>query len=414
MQISTKKSKKHNSYILPTLMLTVVIDMMGFGLVFPLLSTLFMPGADSFVDINSSLHIRYIYYSLAVSLWPVGAFFGTPYLGELSDRFGRRKILAVCLFMTGVSYALSATSIMTGSLFFFFFSRLLSGFFGGCYDIAQAAAADISTPKLKARNMGWITLAVSLGMIIGPIISGFTSESSYILWFSVCTPFWIAAILAVLNAVLVLILLTETYIIKTKAKVQLKKIFSSFLFIFTDPRVRRFGIIFFLLNIGWSLFITSMPLILSQKFHFNIHFTGIFFCFIGMGCTFSILFVQKKALKIFSLKNIYIITTVISSLLLIGNFFYPVLNGLWITAFFFALFEVLCYSSLLAMSSNAVNVDLQGKVMGGLGAVTSISLIISGILLPFLADITVLLPLLGAGIAYLLSTSIMFGAKRQD
>ncbi len=411
MSKTTVQPYKSNGYILATLMLTVVIDMMGFGLIFPLLSSLFISGSNSFIDINTSLHIRYIYYSLAFSLWPIGAFFGTPYLGELSDRFGRRKILSICLFMTGASYALSAISISTGSLFLFFFSRFFSGFFGGCYDIAQAATADISTPELKARNMGWITFAVSIGMILGPIISGFTSDGSYIRWFSVTTPFWIAALLAFFNGVLLFLLFSETYKINKQARIKLAKVFSSFLFIFTDSRVRRLGLIFLMLNIGWCFFVTSIPLILTQKFHFDIRFTGIFFCFIGLGFTFSILFVQKKVLKLFTLKKIYIITTVISTFLLVGNFFYPSLSGLWPSAFFFALFEVLCYSSLLAMISNSVTVDLQGKVMGGLGAVASISFIIAGILLPFLSDLSVVLPLLAGGIAYLTSTCIMLGTK---
>ena len=127
----------------------------------------------------------------------------------------------------------------------------------------------------------------------------------------------------------------------------------------------------------------------------------------------SILFVQKKAINFLSLKKIYIITTTISSIIVIINFFFPILNNLWITAFFFALFEVLCYSSCLAMNSNAVPDNLQGKIMGGLGAVTSISLIISSILLPILTEMNILLPFLGVATAYLISTFIMLTIRNE-
>ncbi len=310
--------------------------------------------------------------------------------------------------MTGISYAISALSVITGQLTLFFVSRLISGFFGGCYDIAQAATADISESEQKARNMGWMTVAVSLGMIIGPAIAAFTSDSTFLFKGSITTPFWVACFLAVSNAVLVHFLFKETYLIATKTKIQITKIFYSFTFIFTDKRVQKLGFIFFFLNIGWGIFITSIPIILTQKFNFNTRYTGIFFCFIGLGSIISIIFVQKKAIKLFSLKNIYLITTIISSIIVIINFIFPILNNLWITAFFFALFEVLCYSSCLAMNSNAVTEDLQGKVMGGLGAVTSISLIISSIILPILTEINILLPFLGAAAAYLISTFIMF------
>ena len=192
-------------------------------------------------------------------------FFCTPYLGELSDKFGRRNILTICLLMTGISYAFSAISIVTGQLVLFFISRFISGFFGGCYDIAQAATADISTPKQKARNMGWMTVAVSLGMIIGPAIASFTSDSALLFNSSITTPFWIACFLAVTNSLLVHYIFKETYSVNSKSKIQITKIFYSFIFIFTDRRVRKLGLIFLLLNIGWGLFITSIPLVLSQN-----------------------------------------------------------------------------------------------------------------------------------------------------
>ena len=101
----------------------------------------------------------------------------------------------------------------------------------------------------------------------------------------------------------------------------------------------------------------------------------------------------------------------ISGLLLVLNFFYPTLYILWISAFIFALFEVLCYSSLLAMCSNTVSDDIQGKLMGGLGAVTSVAFVLSGIFLPILSDIYIILPILVAGAAYLVSVVLMFGHK---
>jgi len=403
--------KHSQKYILPTLVLTVIIDFMGVGIIYPLLPSLFMEDSSSLVSLGTSISVRYIYYSIAITLWPIGAFFGTPYLGEISDKYGRKNILFICLIVTGLSYVLSVVAIYMNSLMLFFLSRLLSGFFGGCYDIAQAATADISAPREKARNMGWITLGFSLGMILGPIIAGLTSSSATVKWFSITTPFWIAAILSIFNAVLVLIFLNETFKSSNHARVKIVKVFSSCMFIFKDKHVQRLAIIFLLLNMGWSFFVSSAPLILNNYFNQNITSTGFFFCFLGFGSILAILFVQKPLLKYFTLKNIYISMAFISGLLLVLNFFYPTLYILWISAFIFALFEVLCYSSLLAMCSNTVSDDIQGKLMGGLGAVSSVAFVLSGIFLPILSDVYIILPILVAGAAYLVSVVLMFGHK---
>ncbi len=408
---SNQTEKPAGNYVLVTLMLTIAIEVMGFGLVFPLFPALFMHGHSVLVDPHTSSTLRYIFYGIALAAWPVGAFFGTPYLGQLSDKFGRKKILLACLILNGISYGVSAVSIYLHSAIIFFLSRLLSGFFGGSYEIAQAATADISPPEKKARNMGWVTLALSVGLIIGPAITALTAQSKHIRWFTLTTPFWIAFSLAMINAVCVTLLFKETHQTKQTARTQLSKFFSSFLFMFTDNRIIRLSMIFLLLNAGWSLYFTGIPLVLSQRFQFSPQFTGLFFCVLGAGCAFSILFIQQRVLNLLSLKNIYIITTIIVGFLLCVAAFFSTLKLLWITAVIFGILEILCYSSLLAMISNAVTVDEQGKVMGGLGAITSISFFIASGLLAWLSFINVLFPLIAAAITYLLSSILMFKFK---
>jgi MFS family permease len=400
-------TKKSSTYLLMTLMLTIVIDIMGFSLVFPILPALFVSGKAILVGTHLSLKMRYVFYGIALALWPVGTFFGTPYLGQLSDKFGRKNLLIVCLIVTGIGYSFYAIAIYLHSAILFFVTRLFSGFFGGNYDIAQAATADISPKELKMRNMGWISVAAAIGMIIGPAIASFTTSSRIISWFSIVTPFWIAATFAILNAILIMILFRETYKTKKKTHISLSKIFSAFLFIFTDKRVILLGIAFFLLNLGWGFYLTAMPLILTQIFHFSIQFAGIFFCVLGIGSIFAILFVQPLILQKTSLKNIFIYCAIIIAVLLIISDIHPSLKEMWIAVFVFAVLQILCFSSLLAMCSNAVTIDEQGKVMGGIGAVTSVSFFAASMLLAWLTHFSVMLPLIVAAIAFGLSGLLM-------
>ena len=395
--------KRTTPPVLIILMLTIIIEMMGFLLVFPLFPALFISSNASLVEIHTSMFARHLYYCIALSVWPIGAFFGSPYLGALSDKIGRRKVLIICLILNGLSYAIAAISINLHYLILFFLSRLLSGFFGGSYDIVQAATADISTPELKARNMGLITFAVAIGIILGPIIASFTSSPDIFHWFSITTPFWIAFCLAMFNAAGVAVLFKDTYQVKKGMSIHLITLFSEFLFIFRDRRVIKFGVVFFLLNLGWGLYMTAIPLILVQIFHFSTQFTGVFYCVLGVGCALAILFIQPMVLKRFSLKKIYFYAIIMMGIMLLAAGIFQNLKEEWITVFILGLLEILCYSSILAITSNAVTNKEQGKTMGGLGAVTSIAFLFDGFLLLWLSNIEIFLPILAAAIACFLS-----------
>jgi MFS transporter, DHA1 family, tetracycline resistance protein len=409
--MSRNDSNKNSRYLLVAFMLTIVIEVMGVGLVFPLLPFLFVSLQNPFIDPSTAFSLRYLFYGIALATWPMGAFFGAPYLGELSDKLGRKKILILSLVLNACCYALGAISIYYHLLIIFFISRFLSGFFGGGYNIVQAAVSDISKPECKARNLGWLTLAVAIGLIVGPIIASFTTDHNWVSWFCLATPFWTAAGLGILNAILMIVLFKETYVKAFKGPIRLIKIFSSFLFIFTDLRILLLGIIFFLLNLGWGFYVTSIPLVVEKLFCFDTKQMGLFFCVLSFGSIFSILFVQRKLLKLMSLKFMYIFVAILISICLLILFSFPVLENAWILAFMLGLLEVLAYSGLLAMGSNLVKDSEQGKLMGGFAAVSSIAFIVSGITLGILSQFHILLPVIIAVLTYLVSACLMCYVK---
>ena len=117
--LSSKKT------VLFLLMLTIVIELMGAFLVFPILPKLFISDHSRFLGAGISLEKREFYYSLSMLLWSVGTFFGAPLLGSLSDDIGRKRVLVLCLFATTISYLLGGISVLFGSIVLFFLSRLL-------------------------------------------------------------------------------------------------------------------------------------------------------------------------------------------------------------------------------------------------------------------------------------------------
>ncbi len=144
--------------------LTVFIDLLGFGIVIPLLplyAERYQPTALEF--------------GLLMSSYSAMQFMFAPVLGRLSDRIGRRPVLLGSLLGTVVGYLLFAWA---GSLSVLFASRIIDGATGGNIGTAQAVIADVTTGSDRAQGMGMIGMAFGLGFIFGPALGGFTVQLS--------------------------------------------------------------------------------------------------------------------------------------------------------------------------------------------------------------------------------------------
>jgi MFS transporter, DHA1 family, tetracycline resistance protein len=397
-----------NKSILLLLMCVIVVDVMGFGLVLPLLPNIFIGGNNGLMPANCTPMLKNVIYALAFIVWPLGSFFGNPILGRLSDRYGRKTILTTCLTLSGISYIICGLAIVCQSVTMFILGRLISGFFCGSYDIAQAATVDISTPENKVRNMSWISFAVAIGIIIGPVLATVTSNQNIIPGVSVITPFWIAGGLSILNALFMIILFHETNQICDKTKIKLLNLFSSFTFIFKDKRVVLFGAVTFLYSLSWGLYIVAMPLVLKDHFGYGIMGCGILFSLMGLGDAFSILFIQKKLLKIFTLKQTYVYATIGMCIVAIFSGIIPVAAVEWIGGFLIGVFHILAYASLLGICSNSVTGKEQGLIMGGMASVGNLAMLVSGILLPLVISINIFTPLILVGVVFLAGSILMF------
>lgn len=393
------------------LMLLIIIEVMGIGIIFPMLPELFIAKNSVLLAADTTDSLRHLYYGISIGLLPLGMFFGTPYLGELSDKFGRKKIFLICLMMTAVSYSLSAFAVYSHSMWLFFTSRLLAGIFAGSYEIAQAAVVDLSTNETKARNLGWIVFAASLGFVIGPMITTFTADKSSIFSFGITTPFWIACSLSLMNAILMLFVFEDTFQAQPGHTIKLQKIFSSFLFVFTDKRLTYLSIIFFFLVCAWMSFFVGMPLYLVAVFNLKIATIGLFFCLIGISGIFTVLVLQRYIFSHFSLKKIITYTTFLSAILLS----IAVLNSHFVAfvvwVFAFAIAEFLAYAGFLAFFSNAVTAEEQGKAMGGSAATSSVAFVITSLAVAGLADLDVRLPIVISAVFFFLIGVLVYKAR---
>ena len=179
---------------LPVVLFTVFVDLLGVGILIPVIPQLMAnPGSNYYLfPENTPASHGYIVLGFLVAIFPLMQFIATPILGQLSDKFGRKKILAISLAGTSMSYVLFAIGIMTKNIPLLFLSRGFDGITGGNIAVAQAAVADVTPPEKRARNFGLIGAVFGFGFIIGPYIGGKLSDPSIISWFNATTPFFFA------------------------------------------------------------------------------------------------------------------------------------------------------------------------------------------------------------------------------
>jgi len=144
-----------------------------------------------------------------MSAFPLAQFLCTPILGQLADRYGRKKVLAFSIGGTAISYALFALGIYTKSIPLLFFARILDGISGGNISVAQAVIGDVSNAKNRAKNFGLVGVSIGIGFILGPFIGGKLSDPAVISWFDAATPFWFAAFLSIINHINLILLKVE-------------------------------------------------------------------------------------------------------------------------------------------------------------------------------------------------------------
>ena len=244
------------------LFLTVFIDLIGFGIVIPILP----------------LYAEHFHASPVAIGWLTGIYSGmqiifTPILGKLSDRFGRRPVLLVSIIGTAIGFALMG---LAHSMTLLFAGRIIAGITGGNIAIPQAYIADVTTPEKRSRAMGMIGAAFGLGFTFGPLIGGLMSRISY------GAPFFFSAGLAAINAALIYVLLPESLSREQRAQ---KHEQASIAEVFRHQRGAMFGVVlatYFFLVVGFSIMTTLFALFTEKRFGYDAQANGYMFGFVGI------------------------------------------------------------------------------------------------------------------------------------
>ncbi len=277
-----------------TIFLVVFMDLLGFGIILPLLPYIGEKyGANPFI------------IGLLTASYSLFQLISSPILGRLSDRYGRKKLLILSQAGSTIGYLIMATSATLPMLFI---SRIIDGATGGNISIAQAYISDITTKNNRAKAMGFIGAAFGLGFIFGPAIGGFLSAWSF------QAPAYFAACVSFITVISTLVFLDETVDVK-KASMNERKKYSirELNTILHAYSIRLFIVVFFTLNFAFSILQGNFALWTEYSYGFGPRQTGTLFTYIGIISVIMQLRVLPYILQRFGEKKLFVFSPLILS-----------------------------------------------------------------------------------------------------
>ena len=245
---------------------TVFIDLVGFGIVIPVLP--YYTEGTQFNGTPRTVGLLFASYSIMQLIF-------APVLGRLSDKHGRRPILLISIIGTGIGFLILGFAT---TLWMLFLGRILDGISGGNISTAQAYIADVTSKEDRAKGMGLIGAAFGLGFIFGPAIGGILSR-----W-GIQVPFLFAAGLCFANATLLYFKLPETVTRErpVENRAARGRGFSQLFQSLKQPRLAFVLTIYFLFIVAFSIMTTSFSLYTMFRFGYDAQHTGYLFAYVGI------------------------------------------------------------------------------------------------------------------------------------
>ncbi len=347
--------------------ITVLIDMVGLGLIIPVVPAVLheLTGAD---PAHASIYGGWLFFAYAAM-----QFFAAPVVGGLSDAIGRRPVLLVAVLGLGIDYALTAFS---PTIVWLFAGRLIAGVFGASYTTASAYVADVTSPDERGKAFGVLGAAFGVGFVVGPAIGGLLGD------FGPRVPFFVAAGLSLLNFCYGFVFLPETHPKERRKPIKLAEVhpFGAVMNIPGGTHVRTLAFALFVLFLGSAVYPAVWAFWATAEFGWNPRMIGISLAAYGISntiCQATLVGVMTKKLG----------ERTASLLALVLNVVSLVLTGLATKGWM--VFAIIIVSSPAGVAMPAMNAwmsklapaDAQGRLQGTIGAAEGLSSIFGPILM---------------------------------
>lgn len=354
----------------PTLafiLITLVIDAMGFGLIMPVMPALLQEvGQVSLADAA-------LVGGVLTTVYAVMQFLCGPVIGSLSDRFGRRPVLLGSLFVLAVDFVILALAQV---LWLLFLGRIVAGVASATQSTATAVIADISKPEEKAARFGLVGAAFGLGFVLGPMIGGLLAE------YGTRAPFWAAAGLAAINVVFGYIVMPETVTDRTRRPFRWSRAnpLGAFAHVGRNPQIRGLLLIYFFYQIAFFVYPVIWSYFTTARFGWSESTIGLSLAAFGI----SMALVQGGLIRLI-LRSFGDGGTVLYGLIFnIGAFLVLafVTQG-WIALIFTPITALgaVVTPALQAILSKRTSDDAQGELQGVLASISALGMILSPLIM---------------------------------
>ena len=399
---------------IPTLLsafLTLLNDRLSESIVFPLLPFLLA----QFAPDGRTLGLLAGSYALA-------QFLVTPLIGALSDRYGRRPVISICVAGSVVGLGLFALTVSLPwpersllPLLLLFSARVIDGISGGTAATASAVLADITPPEKRAKAFGLIGVAFGLGFILGPFVGGQLAR------IAVPLPVWVATGFAVLNLVVVLNLLPETHPIESRQQLPRKRDLNPFARltqVLINPSVGRLCGAFFLFFLAFNGFTAILVLYFKQRFGWGPDLATTAFLVVGVVATVvqgGLIGPLVKRFGEWRLTLVGLGLVIACCLLIPGVGSAERAPAIFVAVGILALGTGLVTPSLRSLVSRRLGQDGQGSALGSLQALQSLGSFLGPPLAGFSYDLLgPISPFAGAAVVLILVIALVAGSPLPD
>ena len=377
---------------------TLVLDILGVGLIIPILPKLIEQLSGG--NVSAASHT----YGWLAALFSLMQFVCAPVLGSLSDRFGRRGVILCSLFGSGLDYLLLA---FAPTLPWFFLGRIISGMTAANFTAANAYIADVSPPEKRAQNFGLVAAAFGLGFVAGPALGGWLGNLNLRL------PFFVGAGLAMLNWLYGLLVLPESLPLDQRRAFSWKRAnpVGSLVALKKFPIVLGLTATYFLMMLAHQTFPSTWVLYTSYRYHWTPGQVGASLAIVGAMAMIVQGGLSRRIIPALGERRSIIIGLTNATVFMIA---YGLATQGWM------IYTLLVVGSLGSIASPAVQglisrsvpLNEQGAVQGALASLASVA----GVLAPPLTTslfgyfISPQAPVHLPGVAFFLGAALMFVA----
>ena len=389
------------------ILISVVLDSMGIGLIMPVMPDLIQEVGD--FDLANAA----IWGGILTTIFALMQFFFGPTIGSLSDRFGRRPVLLISLAVMAFDYVLMAVA---GTMTLLIIGRILGGITAATQSTAAAYMADISKPEEKAANFGLIGAAFGVGFVLGPLLGGALAE------FGTRAPFWAAAGLAAANCVFGYFVLPETVTDKIRRPFSIRRAnpLGAFQHLSALPGLTRLMAILFIYAVAFFVYPGVWAYYGAERFDWGPGMIGLSLGVFGIGIAVVQGLLMRPILHRIGERNAVVLGLSVDVLAFLALGF--VTNG-WIALALTPLtaFGSIAGPALQGIMSRAASDDQQGELQGLIASINAVATIAAPLIVTstFWYFTTDTAPIYAPGAPFLLSAAltviciIIFASARQ-